>query len=137
MDVEMTNEPHMTRTALIVEDEPTMLEVLDDILTEAGFATTCYERGQPALAALAERHFDVLIIDQWLPDMNGLRICDAARARYGNTTAILMVTADRRKEREILALERCVDDYVGKPFHVDELVARIKAKLRHTARTGA
>ena len=126
--------PRPAYTALIVEDERAILAVLESVLDDAGFATTCYDCGQPALEALGQQHFNVLIVDQWLPDMNGLRICEAARECYGDTTAILMVTADRRRDHELMALETCVDDYVNKPFHLEELVARVKAKLRQAER---
>ena len=118
------------RTALVVDDEPVVLELLADILVEAGFATTCFGLGQPAVEALAQHRFDLLVIDLGLPDMNGMRICMEARDRYGDDVAILIVTADGRKEHRIAALELGADDVVGKPFAVDELLARIIAKLR-------
>ena len=129
-----TTEPQ-TPTALIIDDDPDTLHLLDEVLQEAGFATTCFARGQPALVALATHRFAVLVIDQWLPDMNGLQICEAARARYGNGPAILIITADTRRERRVLALQLCADDVISKPFDVEELIARIEARLRRQAAT--
>ena len=126
----MTNLP---RTALIVDDDPGILEVLTAIFEDEGFATTSYEVGQPALAALTQRHFDLLLIDQWLPDMNGLQICAAARHRYGDAAVVMLVTADPRIERHVTALTTCADDVVAKPFHVAVLLARIEAKLRRNS----
>jgi DNA-binding response OmpR family regulator len=132
----MTNIAEPGRTALVVDDDPAILEVLVEILDEAGFATTTFDRGLPALAALAERHFDVLLVDQWLPDINGIRICAAAQ-EAGTTGAILMITADSRVERHITALTLGADDVVAKPFHVDMLLARIEAKLRSKSKNVA
>ena len=133
----MTNGAHPRRTALIVDDDPGILEVLAAILEDAGFATTSYEDGEPALTALAHEHFDLLLIDQWLPDINGLQICAAARNRYGNTSIVMMITADPRMERHVTALTTCADDVVAKPFNVDVLVARIEAKLRRKTEVAA
>ncbi len=130
----MAHLENRAQTALVVDDEPVVLELLDDILVEAGFATTCFGRGQPAMEALGQRRFDLLVIDLGLPDMNGMRICMEARDRYGDDVAILIVTADGRKERRIAALELGADDVVGKPFAIDELLARIIAKLRRTSK---
>ncbi len=125
------------RTALIVDDDPDLLNLLSEILGDVGFATRRYEFGQPALLALTQEHFDLLLIDQWLPDMNGLQICAAARQRYENGAVVMLITADPRIERHVTALTTCADDVVGKPFDVDDLVARIEAKLRRTVATTA
>ncbi len=130
----MTNLP---RTALIVDDDPSTLEVLTEIFKDEGFATTSYAAGRPALAALTQGHFDLLVIDQWLPDINGLQICAAAHERYGNSAVVVMITADPRLERHVTALTTCADDVVGKPFDVNVLVAGIEAKLRRKATAAA
>jgi two-component system response regulator MtrA len=124
-----------TPTALIVDDDQAILQLLDDVLQEEGFATTCFALGQPALEAIAERSFDVMLIDQWLPDTNGLEICQVARERHGNDPVVLIITADARIERRLLALELCADDFIAKPFHIEELVARIETKLRRAGRS--
>ena len=126
----MTNGVETRRTALAVDDDPAILELLVGILDEAGFTTTAFARGLPALAAINQRHFDLLLIDQWLPDIDGIQICEGAHARYGNTAAVLLVTADTGAERHITALTVGADDVVTKPFDIDVLLARIEAKLR-------
>ncbi len=133
----MTNGPVSRRTALIVDDDPVLLGLLAELIEDAGFATTRCEVGEPALVALTERQFDLLLIDQWLPDMNGLHLCAAARQRYGESAVVMMITADPRIERHVTALTTCVDDVVCKPFNIDVLVARIEAKLRQSARVAA
>jgi two-component system response regulator MprA len=121
-------------TTLVVEDDPGMLALLQEVLQEAGFATTCFSHGQPALTALATHRFDVLVVDQWLPDMNGLQICEAARTYHGHEPVVLIVTADARREREHLALQLCADDFIDKPFNIEELIARIEARMRRVRR---
>ena len=107
---------HSARTALVVDDDPAILDLLAEILTDAGFAPTCFALGAPAEAALAQQGFDLLLVDQWLPDMNGLRLCEVARERYGTTPVIVMITADARRERKVTALTLFVDDFVEKPL---------------------
>ncbi len=111
--------------------------MLAAILEDEGFATTSYEDGQSALTALTHGHFDLLLIDQWLPDINGLQICAAAHERYGNSAVVVMITADARIERRVTALTTCADDVVGKPFDVDVLVVQVEAKLRRKAAAAA
>lgn len=117
------------REALIVDDEPTIRELLNEILIDAGFNTTTFERGLPAIEAIKQRHFDVLIVDIGLPDISGMHICEQAREKYGEAVAILIITADNRTERLITALELGADDFIPKPFHIEELLARIQVKL--------
>ena len=133
----MTNAVETRRTALVVDDDPATREVLVEILADAGFTTTDFAHGQPALSAVEQRHFDLLLIDQWLPDLNGIQICEAAKQQYGATAAVLLVTADARVERHITALTAGADDVVMKPFHVDVLLARSEAKLRGRTRASA
>jgi two-component system, OmpR family, catabolic regulation response regulator CreB len=118
------------REALIVDDEPAILDLFEEILGDAGFTTTTFERGLPAIEAIKQRHFDLLLVDVGLPDISGMVICEQARERYGETAAILIITADSRTERLITALELGADDFVPKPFNVEELLARIKIKLQ-------
>lgn len=120
-----------TRTALLVEDDPSLLEVLHDTLVDAGFETLSVTAGQPAIDALAQRCFDVLIIDVSLPDMNGLAICEAARRRYQNRVAILVITGHHIRDRMLASLELCADDFMAKPVHLGEFIARIESKLRY------
>ena len=117
-------------TALVVEDDPGLMALLQVVLQDAGFATTGVTQIQPALVALATRPFDLLVLDQWLPDGNGLQICEAARRAYGDQPTILIITADARSQRQVLALQLGADDVLGKPFAIDELMARIAAHLR-------
>ena len=129
----MADRPTATRTALVVDDEPHLLDVLDELLRDAGFATTCFGAGRPALAALERQRFDLLVIDVGLPDINGLRICMAARERYDEDVVILIITADDQRARSVGAYAVGADDFVGKPFDVDDLLARINKNFRRAS----
>lgn len=129
----MSKIENQRRSTLIVDDEIPLLNLLADVLEDAGFEVSTFERGAAALAALEARRYDLLLVDVGLPDMNGMHICEVARARYGDDVAILIITADNRRERCITALELGADDFVGKPFDVEELLARVNATLRRTA----
>src|SRR5215212_6313027 len=121
------------RTALIVDDEVAVRSLLDEILVDAGFITTCFERGKPAIDAIDQQRFDLLVIDIGLPDISGMIVCDHARATYGESVAIVIVTADSRPKRLRTCLDIGADDFIPKPFDVDELLARIEVKLRRAA----
>lgn len=126
----MANPMNQDLTALVVDDDRPLLELLQEILREEGFSTTGFERGKLALEALARRRFDLLVVDVGLPDMNGMQIGMEARERYGDDIIVLIITGDPRQERVIAALELGADDFMGKPFDVEELLARIAAKRR-------
>ena len=126
----MNNVTPSPRTALVVEDDQLMLTFLHEVLEDAGFETTGVAQGNLAPTVLAERCFDVLLVDVNLPDMNGLSICEAARTWYQDQVAILVITGQEIQRRGLAALQLCADDFLRKPFHLDELIARIESKLR-------
>ena len=109
-----------------------MLNLLHEVLEDAGFETTAVDCGKSALTMVAERCFDVLIVDVNLPDMNGMAIGELARERYQDQIAILVITGQNIQNRHISSLQLGADDFLGKPFNIGELIARIESKLRHT-----
>ncbi len=119
-----------TRTAMVVDDDKALLELLVEILVEDGFITTGFQRGKAALDALSQQRYELLIVDVGLPDINGMRICKAAREQYGDDIVIFIITGDQQRERVMTALEIGADDFIGKPFNTEELLARIEVKLR-------
>ncbi len=118
------------RTALVVEGYQPISKLLQYVLEDAGFETTAVAHGCAAMTMLAERRFDVLLVDVNLRDMNGLSICEAARERYQERTAILVMSGQETARWGPTSLQVCADDFLGKPFHLDELIARIESKVR-------
>ena len=131
----MNNVALSTRTALIVEDDQALLDVLHEVLTDAGFETTAIDRGGPAMRLLAKQRFDVLLVDVNLPDMSGMILCDTARERYQDQIVILVLTGVNIERRRLSSLQVCADDFLGKPFDLNELRTRIESKLRRAPTT--
>ncbi len=129
----MNNVTLSPRTALVIDDNHILLDALHEALEDAGFDTTAVDCGSPAMAMLAERCFDVLVVDINLPDMNGLSICESARKQYQDQVAILVITGLKIERRGLASLQVCADDFLGKPFDIDELIARIESKLRRAS----
>ena len=127
------NDEPTTATALVVEDDPALLELLAGLLQAAGFTSTCCTQGQAALAQLGAHAFDLLLLELWLPDVPGFAVCQAARERYGAGPIVILLTADQRVSSWVTALDLGADDCVGKPFDPEELLARIRAKRRRAA----
>ncbi len=117
-------------TAIIVEDDPALLGMLSDVLEDADFTTSCHTTGRSAINALWQQRFDLMVIDVNLPDMNGLKLCPVVREQYGEDTVILVITAARIQDRRVTSLEVGADDFLAKPFDLDEFLARIDVKLR-------
>jgi len=114
---------------LIVEDEAHLAEGLAFNLRNAGYEVDCVETGEAALEAIDERDFDLLILDVMLPGIDGLEVARRLR-RQGDTRPILMLTALNRADDVIAGLDAGADDYITKPFDLDEALARIRGALR-------
>jgi DNA-binding response OmpR family regulator len=119
---------------LVVEDEPSIREVVSLYLRRAGYQVTVVEDGQAALATLASGLPDLVVLDLMLPGVDGLEITRWLRER--GDTPIIMVTARREERDRIAGLEMGADDYVVKPFSPQELVSRVRAVLRRTQPSG-
>jgi DNA-binding response OmpR family regulator len=120
----------MKKRILIVEDNPALSEVLADNLTFEGFEVRCIDDGNAAVNAALEFFPDLAILDIMLPGMDGFEICRALRLRQH--VAIMIVTARGQKDDRIRGLNLGADDYITKPFHLEELIARVRAVLRRT-----
>jgi two-component system, OmpR family, KDP operon response regulator KdpE len=116
---------------LIVEDERPLLRALAMNLTARGYAVTEAETGNKALTALADRQHDAVVLDIGLPDMSGLDVIRAVR-EYASTP-IIVLSARSGSSDKVAALDLGADDYVTKPFSVDELLARLRATARRAA----
>ena len=122
----------MTRV-LLVEDERPLLRALAMNLTARGYAVTEAESGAKALTALADRAHDAVVLDLGLPDISGLDVIRTVR-EY-STTPIIVLSARSGSADKVQALDLGADDYVTKPFSVDELLARLRATARRAATT--
>jgi DNA-binding response OmpR family regulator len=118
----------MKRRLLIVEDDPSLLRVLRDNLTFAGFDVECAMDGDAALAQVRASTPDLILLDIMLPGRSGFELCGVIR--QGGRTPIIMLTARSQKADKVRGLDLGADDYVTKPFHFEELLARIQAVLR-------
>ena len=118
---------------LVVEDEKDVANALLLGLTRNGYAVDIAENGNKALDALAINNYDLLLLDLNLPDMDGLDICRLAREKHP-PLLILILTARGKQKDIITGLDNGADDYLIKPFHLQELLARIRALLRRDMR---
>jgi len=117
------------KQVLVVEDDPTIVELLGIHLKDLGFAIDHASNGRKGLdKALAGNH-DLLILDVMLPEMDGLEICKRIR-QENRKVPILMLTSRSEELDKVLGLELGADDYITKPFSIREFIARVKALFR-------
>ena len=114
---------------LVVEDNQRVREFLARGLEAEGYVVTAADSGEAALAQIGRQAFDLILLDLMLPDQSGLEVCEQLRSQQ-NMTPILMLTAMNTTEDTIRGLRAGADDYLVKPFDVDELLARIEALIR-------
>jgi two-component system KDP operon response regulator KdpE len=114
-----------------VDDEPQILKTLDLNLAARGYLVDLAVSGEEALDLAAQRQPDLVILDLGLPGMDGLAVVEALR-RW-STAPILVLSARETEQAKVAALDAGADDYVTKPFGMDELVARVRAALRRAA----
>jgi two-component system response regulator MprA len=114
---------------LVVDDDRALRDVLRRALTLAGYDVRLAESGASALAEVAGSAPDAVVLDAGLPDIDGLEVCRLLR-REGNRIPVLMLTARATVSDRIDGLDAGADDYLVKPFDVDELKARLRALLR-------
>lgn len=114
---------------LVTDDEPQIRRLLRTSLGAHQYQVLEAARGQEALAKAAEERPDLLILDLGLPDMDGLEVL--ARLREWSDVPVIVLSVRDREMEKVEALDRGADDYVTKPFGMSELLARIRATLRH------
>ncbi len=119
-------------TILVVDDEPAIVQVIRERLVREGFQVQVADMGEAALAALAETHPDLLILDLMLPDLDGFELLRRLR-QSGHDLPVIVLTARDDEVDAVVGLELGADDYVRKPFNPRELVARVRAVLRRRA----
>jgi two-component system OmpR family response regulator len=121
---------------LLVEDEENLRSMLESALRHHEFEVTPVSSGREALAALDTARQDLLLLDVMLPDLDGFEVCRRLRAR-GLKVPIVFLTARDAVDDRVRGLTLGGDDYLVKPFSIEELVARIDAVLRRAGRLGA
>ena len=118
---------------LIVDDEPQILRALKTILSSGHFRVISASTGEQALALAAAEQPNVIILDLTLPDMDGIQVCEQIR-EWTRTPIIILSVRDDEKDK-VAALDKGADDYLTKPFSIQELLARIRVALRHSAQS--
>jgi two-component system, OmpR family, response regulator len=134
MVAEQENTSQTTRL-LVVDDEPTMVGLLSASLRFAGYQVRTATTGMEALAVAAEFHPHLLVLDVMLPDLDGFEVTRQLRAQ-GSDVPVLFLTARDDMTDKVHGLTIGGDDYVTKPFSLEEVVARIRAVLRRTGGGG-
>lgn len=121
----------MAKTVLVIDDEPELVKLLDYNLTRAGYTVLTARDGEKGLAAARQHAPDLVVLDVMMPGLDGWEVCKRLRAEPATATVpLLMLTAKAEEGDRVLGLELGADDYVTKPFGVNELLARVKALLR-------
>src|ERR671912_169262 len=123
----MNNAPHI----LVIDDELQILRAMRTILTEKQFKVTTANRGEEGLTLAATTEPDLIILDLGLPDMDGLEVCTRLR-EWTQVPVIVLSVRDSEKDK-VAALDIGADDYLTKPFGIEELLARVRVALRHSA----
>ena len=116
---------------LIVDDDASLAEMLQLVLRQEGFETVWCATGDAALQVFRDSNPDLVLLDLMLPGINGVDVCRRIRGESG--VPIVMLTAKSDTGDVVDGLQAGADDYLGKPFHMEELVARIQALLRRAA----
>src|SRR5215204_866993 len=130
----MTASGNTPRRALIVEDEPSIREIVRLHLSLAAFDTEEVADGHAALDRLRTDRFDLVVLDVMLPGVDGVSLCRALRAGGPNQrAAVLMLTARDTELDKVIGLESGADDYLTKPFGIREFMARVTAVLRRVS----
>jgi two-component system, OmpR family, KDP operon response regulator KdpE len=121
----MSQQPHV----LVIDDEPQILRAIRTILSAKHFKVTTASRGEEGLTLAATQSPDIIILDLSLPDIDGIEVC--SRLREWTQTPIIVLSVRDSERDKVMALDRGADDYLTKPFGIEELLARIRVAMRH------
>ncbi len=125
-----------THRLLVAEDDAEIRLALERILTYEGYQVVIADDGAAALEAIAAHRPDAILLDVMMPFVDGLSLCRKLRER-GDRTPVLMLTARHELNDRVAGLDAGADDYLTKPFELDELLARVRALLRRADDTGS
>ena len=123
----MSNAPHI----LVIDDEPQIQRAIRTILTEKGFQVSTASRGEEGLTLAAAREPEIVILDLGLPDIDGIEV--TRRLREWTQCPILILSVRDSERDKVAALDQGADDYLTKPFGIEELLARVRVALRHSS----
>ena len=123
----MSNAPHI----LVIDDEPQIQRAIRTILTEKGFQVSTASRGEEGLTLAAAHEPDIVILDLGLPDIDGIEV--TRRLREWTQCPILILSVRDSERDKVAALDQGADDYLTKPFGIEELLARVRVALRHSS----
>lgn len=124
----------MKKKILVVDDEPSILELIEYNLENNDYQVSTATDGQMAVDKANEGNFDLILLDQMLPKMSGIEVLKQLR-KIGNLTPVIFLTAVDAEDNKIEGLINGADDYITKPFSIKELLARIEVVLRRTSHT--
>ncbi|WP_119327381.1 response regulator transcription factor [Companilactobacillus musae] len=122
----------MKKKILVVDDEPSILELIEYNLENNNYQVSTAIDGQMALDKVSTDEFDLMLLDQMLPKLSGIEVLKKMR-KSGNLTPVIFLTAVDSEDNKIEGLISGADDYVTKPFSIKELLARIEVVLRRTS----
>jgi len=121
---------------LVVDDDPAVRESLGEALKLEGYEIECAEDGVEAIAKVVTRRPDAVVLDVLMPELDGLEVCRRLRAK-GDRTPVLLLTARVTVHDRVAGLDAGADDYLIKPFALEELFARVRALLRRGGGAGS
>src|SRR5512141_648327 len=116
---------------LLIDDEPQILRALKTILSANHFRVVLATNGEQGMALAVAQPPDVIILDLTLPDIDGITLCEQIR-EWSRIPIIILSVRDNEKDK-VAALDKGADDYLTKPFGIEELLARVRVALRHSA----
>lgn len=119
----------MGRTVLLIEDDPTIADFMEVVLEKERYHIRVAETGMAVLTIFQEQSFDLILLDLGLPDIDGMELLKIIRKRMA--VPLIMISARSNESEKVKALDLGADDYVTKPFGMNELLARIRTAFRH------
>ena len=131
---EVTHMPVKKQTILTADDDPQLLRLVTRNLQLEGYDVVAVSDGQQALDQIEAQKFDLVILDVMMPKMDGFTVCE--RVREFSSVPIIIVTARGQDQDKIRGLDIGADDYLTKPFSVEELLARVRAVMRRSQLSG-
>jgi DNA-binding response OmpR family regulator len=120
----------MKSRILLIEDDPHISKFLELELQHEGYEVNHVSNGKTAIESISEKLPDLVILDIMIPEIDGYHVLQIIREDYSNELPVIMLTAKREVKDKVKGLRTGADDYLTKPFHIEELIARIETQLR-------